>query len=236
MTVEVQAFAEPGRFINPNGPPRLEAVNERGRAISPQPGGGGEQPERGGEFLAGPGEDLLAAPARTAGPSRPGRPVAAETPRCPARRHHIAEVRPPGHPAGWRRGQDVPPGSESRPHREDLGPGPEDDGGRPLSERGCDPGGSHAGLDGPRDGLYRRLPAQPDRVRGRRGPPLELGAPLCPFGLDHERRDPGPRRWSRVPLSPPGFASSACSAWRPRSRSNSPRSHPHEDEVPKARI
>ena len=44
VTVEVQAFAEPGRFINPNGLPRLEAVDERGRAIAPGPGGGGEQP------------------------------------------------------------------------------------------------------------------------------------------------------------------------------------------------
>jgi hypothetical protein len=51
VTVEVQAFAEPGRFVNPNGPPRLEAVDERGRAISPQPGGGGQQPERGGNWL-----------------------------------------------------------------------------------------------------------------------------------------------------------------------------------------
>ena len=47
VTVEVQAFAEPGRFINPNGLPRLEAVDEQGRAISPQPAGGGEQPQRG---------------------------------------------------------------------------------------------------------------------------------------------------------------------------------------------
>ncbi len=38
MTVEVQAFAEPGRFINPNGLPRLEAVDEQGRAICPATG------------------------------------------------------------------------------------------------------------------------------------------------------------------------------------------------------
>jgi hypothetical protein len=44
VTVEIQAFAEPGLFINPNGLPRLEAVDEQGRAISPQPGGGGDQP------------------------------------------------------------------------------------------------------------------------------------------------------------------------------------------------
>ena len=44
MTVEIQAFAEPGRFINPNGLPRLEAVDEQGRAIALQPNGGGEQP------------------------------------------------------------------------------------------------------------------------------------------------------------------------------------------------
>jgi hypothetical protein len=43
VTVEIQAFAEPGRFIDPNGLPRLEAVDEQGRPISPQPGGGGEQ-------------------------------------------------------------------------------------------------------------------------------------------------------------------------------------------------
>lgn len=42
VTVEVQAFAEPGRFINPNGLPRLEAVDEQGRAISPEPGAGVE--------------------------------------------------------------------------------------------------------------------------------------------------------------------------------------------------
>ncbi len=45
VTVEIQAFAEPGRFIHPNGPPRLEAVDEQGRAIAPQPGGGGELPD-----------------------------------------------------------------------------------------------------------------------------------------------------------------------------------------------
>ena len=34
VTVEVQAFAEPGRFLNPNGLPRLEAVDERaGRSL-----------------------------------------------------------------------------------------------------------------------------------------------------------------------------------------------------------
>jgi hypothetical protein len=44
VTVEVQAFAEPGRFINPNGPPRLLAVDEQGRALSPQPGGRDEPP------------------------------------------------------------------------------------------------------------------------------------------------------------------------------------------------
>ncbi len=59
VTVEVQAFAEPGRFINLNGPPRLEAVDERGRAISPQPGGGGEQPERGGNSWLIPGRISL---------------------------------------------------------------------------------------------------------------------------------------------------------------------------------
>ena len=45
MTVEVQAFAEPGRFIDPDGLHRLEAVDEQGRAIAPQPGGGGELPD-----------------------------------------------------------------------------------------------------------------------------------------------------------------------------------------------
>jgi hypothetical protein len=45
VTVEIQAFAKPGRFINPNGPPRLVAVDERGRAISPQSGGGDEPPD-----------------------------------------------------------------------------------------------------------------------------------------------------------------------------------------------
>src|SRR5262249_26027594 len=45
VTVEVQAFAEPGRFINPNGRPRRVAVDERGRAIPPQPSGGDEPPD-----------------------------------------------------------------------------------------------------------------------------------------------------------------------------------------------
>jgi hypothetical protein len=44
VTVEIQAFAEPGRFIDPNGLPRLETVDEHGRAISRQPAGGGELP------------------------------------------------------------------------------------------------------------------------------------------------------------------------------------------------
>jgi hypothetical protein len=45
VTVEIQAFAEPGRFINPNGLPRLVAVDEQGRAIAPQPSGGDERPD-----------------------------------------------------------------------------------------------------------------------------------------------------------------------------------------------
>jgi hypothetical protein len=44
VTVEVQAFAEPGRFLNGNGPVRLEAVDERARAISPQGLGPGDPP------------------------------------------------------------------------------------------------------------------------------------------------------------------------------------------------
>jgi hypothetical protein len=59
VTVEVQAFAEPGRFINPNGLPRLEAVDQQGRAISPRPAGGGEQPERGGNSWLIPGSISL---------------------------------------------------------------------------------------------------------------------------------------------------------------------------------
>ena len=59
VTVEVQAFAEPGRFLNPNGLPRLEAVDERGRAISPQPAGGGEQRARGGNSWLIPGRISL---------------------------------------------------------------------------------------------------------------------------------------------------------------------------------
>ncbi|MFI5457938.1 MAG: hypothetical protein ACHRXM_21065 [Isosphaerales bacterium] len=59
VTVEVQAFAEPGRSLNPNGLPRLEAVDEWGRAISPQSVGGGEQPERGGNSWLIPGRISL---------------------------------------------------------------------------------------------------------------------------------------------------------------------------------
>jgi hypothetical protein len=59
VTALVQAFAEPGRFLNPNGLPRLEAVDERGRAIFPQPVGGGEQPERGGNSWLIPGRISL---------------------------------------------------------------------------------------------------------------------------------------------------------------------------------
>jgi hypothetical protein len=44
VTIEVQAFAEPGRFINSNGLPRLEAIDERDRALSPNPGTAIEQP------------------------------------------------------------------------------------------------------------------------------------------------------------------------------------------------
>jgi hypothetical protein len=45
VTVEIQAFAEPGRFINPNGLPRLVAIDELGGALAPQPGGGDEDPD-----------------------------------------------------------------------------------------------------------------------------------------------------------------------------------------------
>ena len=44
VTVEIQAFAEPGRYIDPDGLPSLEAVDERGRTISEQPAGAAEQP------------------------------------------------------------------------------------------------------------------------------------------------------------------------------------------------
>ena len=37
VTAEIQAFAEPNRFINAVGLPRLEAVDAQGRAIAPQP-------------------------------------------------------------------------------------------------------------------------------------------------------------------------------------------------------
>jgi hypothetical protein len=43
-TVEVQAFAEPGRFLDPVGLPRLEAIDEQGRAFPSRPSGGGEVP------------------------------------------------------------------------------------------------------------------------------------------------------------------------------------------------
>ena len=45
MTVEIQAFAEPGRFLNPNGLPRLQAVDERGRMFAQELGGAADQPE-----------------------------------------------------------------------------------------------------------------------------------------------------------------------------------------------
>jgi hypothetical protein len=59
VTVEVQAFVEPGRFLNPNGLPRLEAVDERARVSSPQQVGGGEQPEPGVTSWLIPGEISL---------------------------------------------------------------------------------------------------------------------------------------------------------------------------------
>jgi hypothetical protein len=45
VTVEIQAFAEPGRFIDPGGFPSLEAVDEHGRTISERPEGAVEQPD-----------------------------------------------------------------------------------------------------------------------------------------------------------------------------------------------
>lgn len=39
VTVEARAFAEPGRFIDHTGAPRLEAVDDQGRALAPPPGG-----------------------------------------------------------------------------------------------------------------------------------------------------------------------------------------------------
>jgi hypothetical protein len=59
VTVELQAFAEPGRSLNPNGLPRLEAVDEWGRAISPHSVGGGQQPGRGGNSWLTPGRISL---------------------------------------------------------------------------------------------------------------------------------------------------------------------------------
>jgi hypothetical protein len=59
VTVEIQAFAEPGRFIDPNGLPRLEAVDEQGRPISPQPSGVGEQPNPSEQSQLTPGRISL---------------------------------------------------------------------------------------------------------------------------------------------------------------------------------
>jgi hypothetical protein len=59
VTIEVQAFVEPGRFLNANGLPRLEAVDERGRAISPQPAGASEHHQRGGNSWLIPGRISL---------------------------------------------------------------------------------------------------------------------------------------------------------------------------------
>ena len=59
VTVEVQAFAEPGRFLNPNGLPSLEAVDERSRRIAPQSVGGGELPEPGEHSWLLPGRISL---------------------------------------------------------------------------------------------------------------------------------------------------------------------------------
>jgi hypothetical protein len=44
VTVEVQAFVEPGRFLNGNGQVHLEAVDAQARAISPQGLGPGDPP------------------------------------------------------------------------------------------------------------------------------------------------------------------------------------------------
>ena len=72
VTAEVQAFAEPGRFLDPAGPPRLEAVDDRGRPLPRAAGGGrrGAEPVR--ALVADPGPVV---PAPVAPPARPGRPA-----------------------------------------------------------------------------------------------------------------------------------------------------------------
>jgi hypothetical protein len=44
VTAEVQVYAEPGRFVDAAGAPRLEAVDARGRPLPAPAGGGGEVP------------------------------------------------------------------------------------------------------------------------------------------------------------------------------------------------
>ena len=44
-TAEVQAFAEPGRFVDPDGPPRLEAIDAQGRSSPSRHGGMGQGPD-----------------------------------------------------------------------------------------------------------------------------------------------------------------------------------------------
>ena len=44
VTIEVQAFAEPGRFLNANGVPRLEGIDEQGRVLPPPAAGGDDRP------------------------------------------------------------------------------------------------------------------------------------------------------------------------------------------------
>ena len=155
VTVEIQAFAEPGRFINPDGMPRLEAVDEQGRAIAPQPAASGQQPKPGEHSWLIPGRISLLhwhvplglpdPPVRRALRLRGVLPVVIST-----RRPDPLVI-----PIVGARRKDVPTGSESGPDREGLQPGPEDDGDRFFCQRGSDPVGSQASRRGTRDGLYR---------------------------------------------------------------------------------
>lgn len=73
VTADVQGFAEPGRFLDPAGPPRLEVVDDQGKALTP-PLGGGDWPNAAERSWLTPGRlSLLQWHVPLGLPDRPGR-------------------------------------------------------------------------------------------------------------------------------------------------------------------
>jgi hypothetical protein len=73
VSIDLQAFPEPGRFVDPRGEPRVEAVDAEGRTLPPLPPGQARRPAAPAQRRYVPGEAPLAQwTLRISAPEKPG--------------------------------------------------------------------------------------------------------------------------------------------------------------------